>query len=72
MTNAPRALTGGELLALGDEHRRGLHRTAVADCTRCFLAGLDRPWDVGGAAADPITDAATVEGEADESEQHGS
>jgi len=32
--------TGGEILAIADEHRRGLHTTPVPSCSRCLLAGL--------------------------------
>lgn len=32
--------TGGEILALADEHRRGLHMASLASCSRCLLAGL--------------------------------
>ncbi len=33
-------LAAGRLLVLGEEHRRGLHRTAHAECTRCLLERL--------------------------------
>ena len=45
MTTEQTGLTGGQLLALGDEHQRGLHRAAVSDCTRCVLEGLFRSAD---------------------------
>jgi len=32
--------TGGEILALADAQRRGLHAALVAACSRCLLAGL--------------------------------
>ena len=40
MTTKRADLTGGQLLALGDEHQRGLHHTALLDCTRCVLERL--------------------------------
>jgi hypothetical protein len=35
-------LDAGHLLALADDHRRGLHATRNnEDCSRCLLAGID-------------------------------
>jgi hypothetical protein len=45
MTTEQTGMTGGQLLALGDEHQRGLHHAAVSGCTRCVLEGLFRSAD---------------------------
>ena len=45
-TDAPEypQLTAGHVLALADDHRRGLHANRpVNACSRCLLATLDMP-----------------------------
>ena len=70
MTAERGGLNGGQLLALGDEHRRGLHRTPVADCTKCFLKdfGLSAEAPVKGEAAGS-DDPARTAGEPDGSDR---
>lgn len=66
MNQRATGLTAGEILALGDAHRRGLHPAGVADCLRCTVEGLNR--SAGASVAAGVAEhpaVAQVQGESD-------